>query len=83
MAGDRHSPGPWANAHRNPAEEEKTARDRGHYIRPELYGAPEEASVAWARHPETMKRIKEMRQQQGSRHSSTAEKSGAGVLATR
>jgi hypothetical protein len=30
-----------------------------------------------------MKRIKEMRQQQGSRHSSTAEKSGAGVLATR
>jgi hypothetical protein len=55
---------PWANAHRIPVEEEKDSRDRGHYIRPELYGAPEEASVAWARHPGTMKRIKEMRARQ-------------------
>ena len=35
---------PWANAHRIPAEEEKNAHERGHYIRPELYGAPEEAA---------------------------------------
>jgi len=52
---------PWANAHRIPVEEEKDARDRGHYIRPELYGAPEEASVAWARHPTTMRKLKQLR----------------------
>jgi hypothetical protein len=65
---------PWANAHRIPVEEEKNARERGHYIRPELYGAPEEASIAWARHPETMKRIKELREQQSLPHASTAKK---------
>ena len=51
----------WANAHRIPVEEEKDARDRGHYLRPELYGAPEEASVAWARHPATMRKLKQLR----------------------
>ncbi len=51
----------WANAHRIPVEEEKDARDRGHYIRPELYGAPEEASVSWARHPATMRKLKQLR----------------------
>jgi hypothetical protein len=51
----------WANAHRIPVEEEKNARERGHYIHPELYGAPEEASIAWARHPEIMKRQQELR----------------------
>ena len=74
---------PWANAHRIPVEEEKNARDRGHYIRPELYGAPEESSIAWARHPKTMKRIKELRQQQSLPHASTAEKSGPTASATR
>jgi len=52
----------WANTHRIPVEEEKNARERGHYIHPELFGAPEEMGVEWARHPETMKRLKEMRQ---------------------
>ena len=54
---------PWANAHRIPVEEEKNARERGHYIRPELYGAPEEAGIDWARYPEIMKRLKEIREQ--------------------
>ena len=54
----------WANAHRIPLEEEKNLRERGHYIHPELFGAPEESSIAWARHPEAMKRIKEVRQMQ-------------------
>jgi len=49
----------WANAHRIPVEEEKNARERGYYLHPELYGAPEERSVAWARHPDLMKRMKE------------------------
>src|SRR5258708_25490578 len=49
----------WANAHRIPVEEEKNARERGHYLHPELYGAAEEQSIQWTRHPELMKRIKE------------------------
>jgi hypothetical protein len=48
----------WANAHRIPVEVEKSERERGYYIRPELYGAPEEKSIAWVRHPESMKRMK-------------------------
>ncbi len=51
----------WANAHRTPVEQEKNARERGSYLHPELYGAPEESSVEWARHPQMMKRLKEMR----------------------
>jgi hypothetical protein len=54
----------WANAHRTPVEQEKNARERGHYLHPELYGAPEEASIEWVRHPQAMKRLKEMRQTQ-------------------
>ncbi len=73
----------WANAHRTPVEEEKNARDRGHYLHPELYGAPEEASIAWARHPGMMKHIKEMREKQSSPHASTARKSGPAASAMR
>ena len=49
----------WANAHRIQVEVEKPERERGYYIHPELYGAPEEKSIAWARHPDLMKRMKE------------------------
>jgi hypothetical protein len=49
----------WANAHRIPVEQAKPEKERGSYLHPELYGAPEEKSIAWARHPETMKRAKE------------------------
>jgi len=49
----------WANAHRIPVEEEKNARERGYYLHPELYGAPEEKQIEWARHPDLMKRMKE------------------------
>jgi trimeric autotransporter adhesin len=52
----------WANAHRTPVEQQKNARERGHYLHPELYGAPEESSIEWARHPQIMKRLKAMRQ---------------------
>jgi hypothetical protein len=51
----------WANAHRTPVEQEKNTRERGHYLHPELYGASEESSIDWARHPEMMKRLKEHR----------------------
>ena len=73
----------WANAHRIPVEEQKDAQERGHYIHPELYGAPEEAGIQWALHPETMKRVKEMREKQSLPHASTARKSDPAVPATR
>ncbi|MGH9554105.1 MAG: hypothetical protein ACRD3W_32305, partial [Terriglobales bacterium] len=49
-----------ANAHRIPVEEMKNERERGFYIHPELYGAPAEKQVEWARHPEMMQHIKEL-----------------------
>jgi hypothetical protein len=54
----------FAKAHPLIAEEEKEARLRGFYIHPELYGAPEEKQIEWARHPEMMKRMRERRQAQ-------------------
>jgi hypothetical protein len=51
----------------------KPQDERGYYIHPELFGAPEEKGIEWARHPEMMKRIKEMRavaeRQRDSAHS--------------
>jgi hypothetical protein len=55
----------WANAHRIPVEEMKSDRERGYYLAPELFGAPREKSIAWARHPEMMRRAKELRQKRG------------------
>jgi hypothetical protein len=51
----------WANAHRIPVEVLKSGRERGFYLHPELFGAPEEKSVAWLRHPQAMKQWKETR----------------------
>src|SRR5262249_43846808 len=51
----------WANAHRIPVEVGKPERERGYYIHPELYGAPEEKNLEWVRHPEMMKLMKEQR----------------------
>jgi len=39
----------WANAHRIPVEIEKPERERGYYLHPELYGAPDEKNIEWAR----------------------------------
>ncbi|HUH62377.1 MAG TPA: hypothetical protein VLZ50_05235 [Terracidiphilus sp.] len=36
---------PWANAHRIPNEETKSAKDRGYYLHPELYGAGPDKSI--------------------------------------
>ena len=54
----------YAKAHPLVVEQEKDVRERGHYIYPELYGAPEEQSIAWARHPAMMKKIQEMKARQ-------------------
>ena len=57
----------WANAHRIPVEEGKNARERGFYIHPELYGAPPEKQIEWARHPLMMKKIQRQRVSQMSK----------------
>ena len=55
-----------AYAKANPllVEQEKEERLRGFYIHPELYGAPPEKQIEWARHPQMMKKIQEMRAKQ-------------------
>jgi hypothetical protein len=47
----------WANAHRIPVEEMKSEQERGFYKHPELYNAPAEKSIMWARFPQAMKRM--------------------------
>jgi hypothetical protein len=54
----------FAKAHPLVVEKEKEARLRGFYSNPELYGAPEEKQIEWARHPEMMKQMKERREKQ-------------------
>ena len=61
----------WANAHRIPVEANKPAAERGHYIHPEMYGAPAEASVLWARHPTQMQRIKKQQEKNATRAQAT------------
>jgi hypothetical protein len=55
VTGIRHDA--WANAHRIPVEEMKSQQERGFYKHPELYNAPPEKSVLWARHPNVMKQM--------------------------
>jgi hypothetical protein len=49
----------WANAHRIQVEREKDAKERGFYLHPELYGAPAEKAIEWARHPAVMKEMRD------------------------
>jgi trimeric autotransporter adhesin len=54
----------YAKEHPLVVEQEKDFRLRGFYIHPELYGAPPEKQIEWARHPQLMKRLEEMRGRQ-------------------
>jgi trimeric autotransporter adhesin len=54
----------YAKAHPLVVEQEKDARLRGFYAHPELYGAPPEKQIEWARHPQIMKKMQEMRAKQ-------------------
>jgi hypothetical protein len=51
----------YAKAHPLVVEQEKEVRLRGFYIHPELYGAPTKRQIEWARHPQMMKKIDEMK----------------------
>src|SRR4029434_1570141 len=50
-----------AHQTRIPVEEAKPEVERGHYLHPEAFDQPEEKSVDWARHPEQMQRLKQLR----------------------
>ena len=76
VTGVRHDP--FAKAHPLVVEEQKDTRLRGFYIHPELYGAPEEKQIEWARHPEMMK---EMRARQLAASQATAARAGSQPLA--
>ena len=54
----------WEKAHPMVVEVQKTQRERGYYINPELYGAPPERNMDWARMPYVMKRLKNLQQKQ-------------------
>ncbi|MGA9527715.1 MAG: DNRLRE domain-containing protein [Terriglobales bacterium] len=53
----------FAKANPMVVEEEKDARLKGFYIHPELYGAPVEKQIEWARHPQMMKQLQKQRNQ--------------------
>jgi hypothetical protein len=63
----------WANAHRIPVEQEKEAKLKGFYLHPELYGAPTEKQIQWARHPEMMKKLLQNREQMKEKQGRPAE----------
>jgi hypothetical protein len=46
---------PWANAHRVQIEEDKPAKERGHYIYPELYGQSADSGISGLHLPEGIK----------------------------
>jgi len=48
VTGIRHDA--YANAHRNPVEEEKSPAERGRYMHPELFGHPEGEAIGAASH---------------------------------
>ena len=52
----------YAKAHPLAVEEEKDARLRGFYVHPDLYGAPQEKQIEWARHPQVMQRLRQSAQ---------------------
>jgi hypothetical protein len=41
----------WANAHPIVIEEEKTAKERGNFLHPQLHGASSAKSIGEVRHP--------------------------------
>jgi hypothetical protein len=51
----------WANANRIPVEEAKNNHERGYFLHPELYGAPAERQIEWARHPRMMRKLQQQK----------------------
>jgi hypothetical protein len=51
----------WANKNRIKVEVEKSERERGYYLHPEVFNQPQEKSIEWALHPEMMQKLKQQR----------------------
>jgi hypothetical protein len=51
----------FANKHRIEVEVEKSEKERGYYLMPELFNQPEEKSLEWARDPQRMQELKQHR----------------------
>jgi hypothetical protein len=51
----------YANKYRIKVEEEKTVKERGYYLHPDVFNQPEERSIEWARDPEGLKQFKQRR----------------------
>ena len=47
----------WAQANTLEVEKEKSLKERGFYLHPQLYGQPEEKSTTWAQYPDIMRRL--------------------------
>ena len=56
----------YAKAHPLIVEQQKEARLRGFYIHPELYGAPAEKQIEWARHPQMLRQARELKARQAA-----------------
>jgi hypothetical protein len=48
----------WARNHPMQVEEDKSEKEHGYYLHPELFGQPEEQSLSWLHHPTTMRDAK-------------------------
>jgi hypothetical protein len=63
VTGVRHDA--YAEAHPLQVEVEKSQRERGYYIDPKLYGAPDGKAIEWALHPDQMKQVQAERRKAG------------------
>ena len=63
-------------------EQEKNPQERGYYIHPELYGAPAEKSIEWARNPAWMLQAQELRAKELAHASNAAESASASASRT-
>jgi hypothetical protein len=57
----------WEKVHPMAVEVAKPPRERGFYLNPELFGAPPERSMDWARNPQVMKRMIDIQAKQAKR----------------
>jgi hypothetical protein len=61
----------YAKAHPLQVEEDKPEKERGFYIHPELYGAPEEKGILWSTAPKAMQEWQEARSKAAAAHPGT------------
>jgi len=58
----------YANAHRIPVEQDKSEKERNHYLHPELFGQAEEGSILNADRPDLFKRMQQSRAAASNAH---------------